>query len=364
MQHNRIANLRLISQQIVHTKFESVKDIVAWMGAIQAQDFRMTKWAIGLRLKKATEATVNEAINSGQILRTHVLRPTWHFVSADDIYRMLQLTAPKIRMAMKGRNKQLELDDTIFKKSNSVLERSLRNNNHLTRKELLAEFKKSNIATDNNRASHILLNAELDGIICSGKMKGEATTYALLEEVVAKRPAFDKEKALYELASKYFQSRCPATLQDFIWWSGLSVKDGKQALTLIEKDFCKEKINGKEYILPKMFKLSKSFKESAFLLPSFDEFLISYKDRSDSVAVEDHSKSFSNNGIFWPIVVENGKVTGTWKREIKKTKTIITIDFFNFIKKENYSLLQHQSEKLGYFLNSKTELIISERNKD
>ncbi|HEY5464261.1 MAG TPA: winged helix DNA-binding domain-containing protein [Hanamia sp.] len=353
-----IANTRLISQQIAGTKFKSAKEIVSWMGAMQAQDFNMARWAIGIRLNKATEKSIDTAINSGEIIRTHLLRPTWHFVSADDIYWMLELTAPRIKAFMKSSNKQLELTEKIFSKANSVIEKALSGGNHLTRKDIIAEIKKSKIAIDGNRPSHILLNAELEGIICSGKMKEKQTTYALLHERIKKPKELRKEEALYKLANKYFESHCPATFRDFVWWSGLSVTDAKHAMQLIKDNFISEKINSEEYWFPNSFSIPKKYKESVFLLPAFDEFLISYKDRSAAIIQEHQKKVFSNNGIFWPVIIVNGHTVGMWKREILKDKIIVKANFFEEKNKTTEGLIKKASEKLGHFLNHKIEIAV------
>jgi len=357
MTQKDISNSRLIPQGIVDPICDSPEEIVNWMGALQAQDFNMAKWAIGLRLKNSNEQKIHAAIDSAEIIRTHVLRPTWHFISADDIYWMLNLTASRILSSMKGRNKELELSSNVFKKANKIIEKILIGNKNLTRKELVNEISKAKIQTDNNRASHILLNAELEGLICSGKMKEKQTTYALLNERVEKPKPIKKEEALHKLATKYFQSHFPATLQDFCWWSGLSFSDAKQALESIKDQFIYEKLNEQEYWLPNSFALLKNTADSAFLLPAFDEFLISYKDRSATILHEHQSKAFSNNGIFWPTIVINGQVKGLWKREIKKDTVVIERDLFD---KKNYKdkeLIKEAAKRFGSFLNKKTELI-------
>ncbi len=356
MTDQHIANMRLVSQQIVEKKFNTPAEIVDWMGAMQAQDFGMAKWAIGLRLLKATEKEIHDAIDTGKIIRTHLLRPTWHFVSATDLHWMLNLTGPKIKSGMKGRHKQLELSKKILNKANAIIEKSLAKGKDLTRKELVTELNIAKIKTDNNRSSHIFLNAELDGIICSGKMKGMQPTYALLSERIPGKKSFDKEEALFKLATKYFQSHTPGTLQDFVWWSGLSITEAKQAISSIKNDFVSEKVNNVEYLFPISKTSQNKFNKSIFLLPAFDEFLISYKDRSAAIISENESKAFSKNGIFWPTIVINGKVAGTWKREIKKDKVIVTAQFFDSKNKASKSGLKKEVEKLGNFLDSKTEL--------
>lgn len=352
-----IANTRLISQQITGTELKSAKEIVSWMGAMQAQDFNMAKWAIGLRLNNANEKDIDAAINSGEIIRTHVLRPTWHFVAGENIYWMIELTAPRLKASMRGRLHQLELTEKVLKKSNKMIEQFLRNGKHATRRELAGELDKAKIATDENRASHILLNAELDKIICSGKMNGKQTTYALLSERVPKPKRLHKEEALKNLACQYFQSHCPATLHDFVWWSGLSVTDAKHALELIKDDFISEKIDAELYWFPNSFAVPKKFQESIFLLPAFDEFLISYKDRTATIIKEHQGKAFSNNGIFWPTIVVNGQVAGLWKREIKKDTLIIEAGFFDKKSKVSNRDLTKAGHRIAVFLNLKTKFV-------
>ena len=349
-----IAKIRLISQQIAGTKFKTAKDIVAWMGAMQAQDYAMVKWAIGVRLPNATDRVLETAIDNGEIIRTHLLRPTWHLVSADDIYWMLELTAPQIKASLKSRHNELELSEAIFTKSNASIEKALRDGKQLTREELIAKLGKAKIATDDNRSSHLLLRAELDGIVCSGATKGGKQTCALLAARVPKTKPLTKEEALAKLAKKYFTSHCPATLQDFVWWSGLSVGEAKHALEMIKADFVSETIDAQTYWLADFFSIPKAGKESVYLLPAFDEFIISYKDRSASLPFENHNKTISNNGIFRPVIVVNGQVTGIWKRTIKKDQVMVETEFFKQPNKATKSLVEKAAIQFGDFLEKKT----------
>ena len=206
MKLSDVANIRLTNQHVAATKFKKAKDIVHWMGAMQAQDYAMAKWAVGVRLPDSTDTVIESAIDKGEIIRTHVLRPTWHFVSSGDIYWMLALTAPHIKASLKSRHKELELTETIISKSHTIIEKALAGGKHATREELITKFEKADIATDNNRASHIFLRAELDGIICSGATKNKKQTYALLEERVPKTKSLNRDEALTALAEKYFSS--------------------------------------------------------------------------------------------------------------------------------------------------------------
>jgi Winged helix DNA-binding domain len=353
-----ISNIRLACQKISGAKLNSPKEIVGWMGAMQAQDYKMAKWAIGIRSTSCTEKSIDAAIDSGEIIRTHILRPTWHFVSADDIYWMLELTAPRIKAFMKSSNKLLGLTDDILKKSNTVIKKALKGQHHLTRTEILKELNKHKIATDINRSSHILINAELDGIICSGATKNNQTTYALLNERVVQKNKITKEQALGKLVVKYFESHCPATLADFIWWSGLSVNDAKHAFEIISSDFISEQVGEHTYWFPNSFSLPENDKKSsAYLLPAYDEFLISYKNRTAAIVAEHHPKAFSNNGIFWPTIVINGQVKGTWKRTIKKNKIILETKFFERPGKNTASAMKKASEKFNYFLGHEIQIV-------
>ena len=206
--NNLISKTRLISQKIASPEFKTPSEIVSWMGAMQAQDYLMAKWAIGVRLKDPTDKKVESAIDKGEILRIHILRPTWHFVSADDIYWMLQLSASKIKSSLKSRHSQLELTESVISKCNLIIEKSLSNGSNLTRDELADEFHKTGLRTDENRLSHILFRSEMDGIICSGPIKKNKLTYALLNERVPIKKELSKDESLAELA-KVFQQSLP-----------------------------------------------------------------------------------------------------------------------------------------------------------
>lgn len=353
MKPEDIGNIRLTSQQIADTQFKTAKEIVRWMGAMQAQDYNMAKWALGVRLTGSTADIIQAAIDQGEILRTHVLRPTWHFVSADDIYWMLELSAPRIKAFAKGRYRELELTAPILLKSYSILETALSGGKHLIREELVSEFNKAKIRTDDNRAAHLLMNAELEGLICSGTANGKKQTYALLEERVPKPKSLNREEALAKLTIRYFMSHCPATLEDFAWWAGLTITDARRGMELVRSNFISEIFGSEIYWLTNSFQGFSAKTSSVFLLPAFDEFTISYKNRSASLLLADHKKAISSNGLFRPLIVVNGKVTGLWKPVISKDKVVIETDFFKPHNKTLKLKLEKAAEKYGNFLGKK-----------
>jgi hypothetical protein len=346
-----IAISRLINQQIAKTNFQSAHNVVDWLGAVQAQDFAMAKLAVGLRFHNSTEVKVNTAFDKAEILRTHLLRPTWHLVSYKDIYWMLELSAPRLKSLLKTRLKELELTEKVLTKSFNVIESALADKKSIARNQLVLELKKSKIRVDENRASHIFMQAELDGLICSGINNNNDSTYALLEERIPDKNKLTKEEALAKLAIKYFQSHSPATISDFIWWSGLNVKDAKLSLELVKDHFNKTQIDGMEYWYSNNFSLSDKIKKTIFLLPAYDEFIISYKDRKATLTSEEHKKAISANGLFRPVIILNGKVIGIWKRLIKKDVLDVEVEFFNSQSVSIKNKIEERAEKLGVFWN-------------
>lgn len=351
-----LVNLRLNRQHLAATKFQTVSELVAWMGALQAQDYAMMKWAVGIRLPGSTEQMVETALVNGDMLRTHVLRPTWHIVSAADIGWMRALTAPYIKATLKSRHLQLELSDAIVTKSQKIIETVLRDGVQLTREELAVEFKNAQIPADSSRIYHLIFRAELDGLVCSGATKEGKPTYALLAERVPHLKTLTKEEALAQLARTYFASRGPATLQDFVWWSGLPVKDAKHALKMVQAEFLSETIASQTYWLSPSMAMPGNVHESMHFLPAFDEFLISYTDRSAVLPCERHTKTVFTNGVFRPVIVVNGQVVGIWKRTFKKDTVIVETGCFTRLDPAIMGYIEHAAHQLGHFLEKKTEI--------
>ena len=354
MNLNDIVRIRLNNQQVENTLLKTPKSVVSWMGAIQAQDYPMAKWAVGIRSSSAEQA-VEEALNKGEIIRTHVLRPTWHLAAAADIRWMLMLTAPAIKRQIASYARKLEADDNILKRCNIIIEKALRGHQHLTRTELMMILNKKGIVTNDFRSALIMMSAELDAIVCNGSMKGKEFTYALMDEKIPAVKKLKKDEALAALADRYFKSHGPATLKDFIWWSGLAVADAKTALELVKSNFISETIGLETYWFSSG--LTPAIKKSSlYLLPAFDEFLISYKDRAAAISADHQKKAFTANGIFKPIIVKNGIVTGVWRRTVKKNDLLIEIELFHPQDKTTISQIENSAKAFGNFLNKKAEL--------
>jgi hypothetical protein len=269
-----IAHQRLVNQHIATDPFEKPDDVVNWLVAVQSQDYFGAKWALGLRLRQdAHDADVDRAFNEGSILRTHMLRPTWHFVTPADIRWLLALTAPRVHAANATMYRRLELDNATLKRSRRALTKALQGGQHLTRDELRRALEKSGVAADNGqRLAYIVMHAELDGLICSGPRRGKQFTYALLEERVPPTRSLGREEALTELTRRYFASRGPATAQDFAKWSGLTVADAKHGLEAIKGQLQHEKLNGEDYWFTSSVSTAGLASPTAHLLSFYDEY--------------------------------------------------------------------------------------------
>jgi hypothetical protein len=349
-----ILNSRLANQCIAGTKFKKPAELVKWMGAIQAQDFAGAKWGAALRLQNTDDAAIEKAFNEGSILRTHVLRPTWHFVSPDDIRWMLHLTAPRVNAFGASMYRKMELDDTIFKQTGKALKKALRGGKHLTRPELAFILKQAGIETDDLlRFTMIMMRAELDAVVCSGVKRDKQFTYALLDERVPQTKIKKHDEALAELALRYFISHGPAELQDFTWWSGLSAADARKGLEIIKPQLIKEVVNGTEYWMKQSASPIKAKPQAVYLLPAFDEYTVAYKNRS--IILDAACTIPPGSSVLNPVIVADGKIIGTWKRTFKKDNIIVETNLFKPITKSLNERIVSAAKLYGGFIGRKIE---------
>lgn len=338
MDASTLANIRLSNQQLIHSKLTTPSEVVSWMGAMQAQDYQMAKWAVGLRLPASTDKMIEQALTEGQIIRTHILRPTWHFVTPEDIRWMLPLSAPRVRAAVRAADKMYGFTDEMVARNNKTVAAIIEKNGHLTRLQIEAELNKLGITTDdNNRMAHIMMRAELDGVVCSGEVKGNKQSYCLLDERVASLTPLPQDEALEKLARKYFTSHAPATLHDFVWWSGMKVADARLGMELIKNDFEIVSIGSANYWVNRSANAASTNDKSIHLLPAFDEFIVSYKDRKHIFVDTDYKKIITSNGIFRPAITRGGHVVGAWKRSKKKSEITAESEMFDNVGKKTLS---------------------------
>lgn len=342
---------RLHNQRLSHTNFKTPQAVVQWLGAVQAQDYAGAKWALAQRMLDATDAALDQALTDGSILRTHLLRPTWHFVTPEDIRWLLKLTAPRVLAMLGYMDRQLELDKAIIKQSNALLIKALQGGKQLTRTELESIFQERGIKTTNLRMIHFMMHAELDGIICSGGRRGKQFTYALLDERVPQTKSLTHEEALAELASRYFTSHGPATLQDFVWWSGLTMTDVRKGIELFKSRLKSETMNDDTYWFIETAPQSKDKKLTVNLLPDYDEYIVGYTDRSAIFDIAHTNKLDSRGSVLaqYTIVI-NGQVVGIWKRTLKKNTVMIELFPFAKLTETERQAVVTATERFGKFL--------------
>lgn len=328
MNLTEIAKIRLCNQQITCRELTMPEQIVSFLGAIQAQDYAGSKWAIGLRSSGVTDTEIEQAIIDRTILRTWPMRGTLHFVAAEDIYWMLPLLTPRIIEKSRYRQKQLELDDKTISQSREILIKALQNGNILTRKEMMAALEKAGISTEGQRGIHILWITAQEGLICFGPVSGKQQTFVFLDEWIPRTENITRDEALARLAERYFLSRGPATLKDFIWWSGLTSADARAGLDMIKSMLNRETCEGQDYWLKQNGQAINNNSSAVYLLPGFDEYILGYTDRRAALGSDFSDKVISSNGFFSPIIVVNEIIAGTWKKELKKETVIIKPDFF------------------------------------
>jgi len=318
MPRSDIARQRLINQGLVKPTLKTATEVVARLGAVQSQDYGASKWGVAQRTGGLTDERIEKEIDDGMIVRTHLLRPTWHFVAAADIGWMLALSAPRVHAANAYWYRWLEVDDAVTRRSRTVLTKALRDGKQFTRAELGQVLTRARIQiTSPQRLACIVMRAELDGVICSGARRGKQFTYALLEERVARPPALQREAALFELARRYFTTRGPATVDDFAWWSGLTKADAKRGVEAAATHLEHESIEGRSYWFPAAERPVRISGSPAHLLPNYDEYFIGLKDRSafgarlESSGVTPRTSALSGHAL-----VVNGQIVGGWRRTL------------------------------------------------
>jgi hypothetical protein len=344
-----ITSLRLKNQQLLDSSFKKPEELVAWMGAVQAQDYAGCKWAVGVRTTGTTDSCIEQAIDNGKIIRTHVLRPTWHLTSPADIRWMLMLTAPRVHAFCAFGYRKMELNDAIFKRAHTVFIKALQGGKHLTRIELAAALQQAKIQTDELRMIHLLIHAELDALLCNGPRSGKQFTYALLDERVPPTKKIKQEEALAKLTERYFNSHGPATLADYTWWSGLTAKDAQKGLELIGSTLVSEVVGEKTYWMTADTAAIKS-KPSVMLLPAFDEYTVAYKDRS--LVMNESAAKKTGNGIFKPLLIIDGQVKGLWKRNDKKGSSRVYLTSFEKLKDKENKKVKEEIKRYAGFLSS------------
>lgn len=346
------ASHRLHNQQIAQPTLTSPVEVVRHLGAIQGQDYLGAKWSIGLRLPGSTDAAIEQAIALHAIVRTWLLRGTLHFAAADDVRWMLALVAPRLIAGNARRYHQLELDEPTLARSNALLAGALQGGRELDRRALLALLEERGISTEGQRGVYLLQRASLDGLIAQGVQRGRYGSFFALDTLPPAK-SFSHEESLAELARRYFISRGPATLRDFVWWSSLTTPDARAAIASIQgeldEDTIGDQVCWRAGVSPTIDEVP------AALLPGFDEYLLAYQDRG--VALDPaHAQLIQRGGMFAPAIMIEGRVVGTWQRAVKKRSATITLQPFAPLSDSQLQAISDAAQRYGAFLGLPVEV--------
>jgi hypothetical protein len=348
---------RLHNQHLVGPPFARPDEVVRWFGAVQAQEYPGASWGIAQRTGGLTQAAIDEAYADGAILRTHAMRPTWHFVAPDDIRWLLMLTSPRVHAINAAYYRKLELDNAVLARSAAVLSNALTGGKHLTRAELAAALEAAGIMhamDDRLRLTYLVMHAELEGLICSGTMRGKQHTYALLDERAPPARSLDRDEALAELVRRFFTSHGPATVKDFAWWSGLSSADARAGLEMNRSHLDTAVANEKTYWFAPQTPLAPTSSPIAHLLPAYDEYTIAYKDHS---AILDPQYLAQIVAAFGIVIAIDGQITGGWKRVVAKDNVLLTLNPFNALNAAEQEAVARAVQRYQAFLGKPIVLV-------
>jgi hypothetical protein len=348
---SRLMSERLRNQRLTRTTFRTAADVVAWLGAVQSQDYSGAKWGLGQRAIGLTDALVERAFNEGAILRTHVLRPTWHFVSPDDLRWLLALSGPRVNARCATYYKKLELDANLLTRSRKVFERVLEGGHQLTRAELQSALARARISVTGVRLAFVVLRAELDAAICSGARRGKQFTYALFDERVPARKPLTRDEAVAALTARFFTGHGPATIKDFVWWSGLTVQDARAGIAMVTPALAKQDVGDRTYWFVPSKASAPAASPTGFLLPNYDEYLVAYKDRDAGVStvVAQRMVEGKFDAYAHPLVVD-GKLAGTWRRDVTARSARVIVSPFGRLSRESSRALDSATARFATFL--------------
>lgn len=314
---------RLLSQQLISPQFATPKEVVSWMGAVQAQDHKGMRWAVAMRTKKPSLNAFREAFNAGEIVRFHLMRGTWQLVTAEDYWPFLQLCAPKAVSVTKGwmASNRISIPDDELLRIREIICRIVSDKRSATKDDIVRGLEERDIRMDDHRLSYHLRMAEFAGVLCSGDMLPLRATYALSADKLPAQATMERDEALMLFTRKYFRHSEPATLEDFVWWSGLNVSDCRRGIALLGDWLHIEEWRGREFYLTDDGRIRGFRKGGCILLPPYDEYLISYKSRDVVLRPDNTGRAHNNSGNFWPVVLQDGEAVANWT----STKDSITV---------------------------------------
>jgi len=361
--HARLRASRLLGGDCV---LPSAVDVVRWFGAVQSQDVPGAMWAVAQRMAPGTTVEeVGSAFDAGEIVRTHALRPTWHFLAPDELRWIQALTGPRVRQGNAALNRRsFHLTDEDFATAISVIREELRGGRTRTRDEFRAPLAAAGIEVGQPIVlAYLAMEAELTAAICSGPRLGrQATTYSLVDERIPPTPDRDRDEALRDLVVRYFTSHGPALVRDMSWWSGLTVTDLRRGIELAAGALERRTVDGQDYLAaPGGFEPPPVDTPFVRLLSNYDEYLGSYVDYSP---IFDPALPKARNVadvLGAHIVVRDGFVVGGWRRALGPKAVTVSVTLLLPLDAREREALAAEAEAHGRFFGVPVDLRVVER---
>ena len=360
MKPTDVMRWRMLNTRLTGAPFGSAEEAVRWHGAVQGQDYGPAKWSIGQRTANLVDRDIDGALDTGAILRTHVLRPTWHLVARDDIRWILALSGPRVHRQIEPRLRQLGLDPKTLSRCEDAVVSALQGGDHLTRADIAGVLDEAGIERAGQRLPHILIHCELESLICSGRLAGKQQTYALLEERAPARGSLDPEDSMAELVRRYLRSHGPATVRDMRWWSGLTVRDIKDTLHLLGSEVSSEAHEGLTF-----WSMNEDGRpppmRGAHLLQMLDEIFVGYSESrhfSDPRAREART-AWSERGQPAANILLRGRVAGHWKRTADKKVMSVELLLYDDPKPADLGAMKAAVKRMGSFVGLPVAMVTS-----
>jgi hypothetical protein len=346
-----IVSRRLHNQHLWGVPLETPERVVHSLAAMQSQEFAYARWSVAQRANSVNASAIERAFAEGLILRTHVIRPTWHFVLPADILWILKVSAPRVHALNAYYYRQLGLDAKLFARTNRVFARALEKGQHLTRKEMTAALQGAGITAGGVRLAYLLMRAELDGVLCSGALRGKQHTYALLVDRAPQAKTLDRDQALAELTRRYFVSRGPATLKDYIGWSSLTATEGRNGLEMVSGELHHEVTDGRTYWFASRSTDAKRKSPVVDLVQGYDEYVMSYSESRD-VLLRPAPPNVRplDRTTYYHAILQDGRLIGHWRHALEKDRVIIETQLSTPLDAAEKRALKMAVDRYGQFL--------------
>jgi hypothetical protein len=356
MSREEIARRRLHNQRLWGPPCANVEDVVGRLAAMQAQELAYAKWSVAQRAGSVL-STVDRALSEGRILRIHVLRPTWHFVRSEDIRWILALSAPRVHALNAYYYRQLELDIAVRRKSRKLLVKALGGGAHLERKDLAVALAEAGIVASGPRLAYILMDAELEALICSGAVRGKQQTYALVEERAPRAKMLTRDEALSELTRRYFESRGPATLKDYVQWASLTVAEAKRGLESVRSAFAHEVVGDRSYWFADAPARRAPASPRIDLVQIYDEYVMSYGESRDVLApARSPAAGSAGTAAYLHGILLDGQMIGRWRHAIEKDAVAIETQLYRKLRRPEREALDDAVARYGKFMGATVTL--------